>query len=153
MPDRSRSLPPPVYSVDLTVGEDDLDDLGHVNNARYMVFLERSRTGWYEAAGLFAACQAAHERAGNASKVDTVVVNIDLDFLNECRLGEPLRVNTAPIRLGRKSFAVRQTIEKPGGDLAADAVVTSVVMDLETRRTIVLPTELVPLFPPTEDRT
>ena len=148
MPDRGTPRPAPAHSIPLTVGEADLDDLGHVNNARYLVFLERSRTGWYEAAGLFATCQDAHARAGGRGRADTVVVNIDIDFLSECRLGEALAVDTAPIRLGGKSFVVRQAIVKADGALAADAVVTSVVMDLETRETIVLPRELARLFPP-----
>ena len=114
--------------------------MGHVNNARYFEFFEAGRTTWYEEGGLMAACRdAGHDHA------DTVVVNVNCDFLRECRLGERLIVKTWPQRMGRKSFAVFQRLMKEDGEISAEAVVTSVVMDLDTRLAIPLPDAVSPL--------
>ena len=125
----------------LTVEEAHLDSLNHVNNARFFEFFEAGRMAWYHEVGLIAQCrQSVHPRC------DTVVVNVTCDFLNECYLGENLVVQTRPDRVGRKSFAVTQRLLKPEGIVAAEAVVTSVVMDLNARRAIVLPTSVLALF-------
>ncbi len=128
--------------VEMIVTESDLDELGHVNNARYLNFLEAARMDWYAKVDLIKSIEARH----HASGFDTVVVNINIDFNRECLLGERLVVETRPERLGRKSLALRQAIKKPSGDLAAEAVVTSVVMDLQSRTAVVLPENLTAFF-------
>ena len=127
---------------EIVVSEADLDQLGHVNNARYLNFLESGRMDWYYKIGLFEKVEASRL----ASEFDTVVVNINIDFKRECRLGERLVVVTAPARLGRKSLAVRQEIRMDSGELAAEAVVTSVMMDLQSRTALVLPADLAGVF-------
>ena len=129
--------------VELVVSESDLDELGHVNNARYLNFLEDGRMDWYAKVGLFKRVAALHDAL---AEYNTVVVNINIDFSRECNLGERLLIETGPERLGRKSLALRQTIRKPLGDLAAEAVVTSVVINVETRNAVVLPDDLSTLF-------
>ena len=129
----------------LEVLESHLDELGHVNNAKYFEFFEAGRTTWYDVGGLLRACRAAgHQNA------DTVVVNVNCDFLAECRLGERLTVLTWPQRMGTKSFAVLQRLMKADGAISAEAVVTSVGMDLDTRVAIALPSGVSGLFPPRE---
>jgi len=75
-------------------------------------------------------------------------VNVNCDFLAECRLGEQLNVLTWPKRVGTKSFAVFQRLMKADGAISAEAVVTSVVMDLDNRLAIALPEAVYGLFPP-----
>ena len=130
------------HRYEVTVSEADLDELGHVNNARYLDYLERGRTTWYDEAALVALCAGDTARA----HFGTVVVNINIDFKAECHAGEALSVVSAPIRAGAKSFVVGQRIEKADGTLAADAQVTSVVMDLRTRRAVPLTPAALDLF-------
>lgn len=127
---------------EVIVTASDLDELGHVNNARYLNFLEAGRMDWYAKVGLIEGVEAAQ----GASGFDTVVVNINIDFTRECLLGERLLIETKTSRLGRKSLALHQVIKKPSGDLAASAVVTSVVMDLQSRTSVVLPDHLATFF-------
>lgn len=134
------STPPHEHAVEVTHAH--LDELGHLNNARYFEFFEAGRTTWYADAGLIAACRSADH-----PHRDTAVVNINCDFLRECRLGERLTVATWPRRLGNKSFAVFQRLLKENGETAAEALVTSVVMDLDTREAVPLPAALAALFP------
>ena len=127
----------------LVVAEKDLDELGHVNNARYFDFLESARMDWYAKVELFETV----ERLEGSPEFGTVVVNINIDFRRECLLDEALNIVTSAHRMGSKSLALRQIMYKPDGALAADAVVTSVVMDLRSRSTVALPESLRPLFP------
>ena len=130
-----------IHQFPLVVEESHLDALNHVNNARFFEFFEAGRMAWYYEVGLIDRCrESVHPRC------DTVVVNVNCDFLSECYLGEELTVQTVPERVGRKSFAVSQTLLKQTGAVAAKAVVTSVVMDLDVRRAIVLPQSVPPLF-------
>ena len=118
----------------VTVVATDLDELGHVNNARYLDYLERGRTTWYAEQGLVEACAGA-----SAVPLGTVVVNVNIDFRSECASGDQLTICTEAERVGTKSFTVRQRINKATGELAAEASVTSVVMDLHVRTAIELP--------------
>ena len=124
------------------VRQDDLDNLGHVNNARYLDYLERGRTAWYDESELVERC---HSGAGGAP-LGTVVVNVNIDFRDECVIDDELIVVTRPARVGTKSFAVSQTIEKVSGSVAAEASVTSVVMNLADRVAITLPSAVKQLF-------
>lgn len=126
----------------VTVVAADLDELGHVNNARYLDYLERGRTAWYEQRALIAL--SANGRA--PSELGTVVVNINIDFRAECRSGEQLQIVTRPARAGSKSFVVVQHIEKADGTLAAEAQVTSVLMDMSTRKAVALSPAVKALF-------
>ena len=126
----------------LEVVPSDLDELDHVNNARYLDYFERGRTTWYDEASLVALCVGETER----SKFGTVVVNVNIDFRAECHSGEQLHVVTQPARAGNKSFVVSQRIQKEDGALAAEAEVTSVVMDLRTRAAVVLNASVRALF-------
>lgn len=134
-----------MHTYPLTVVADDLDNLGHVNNARYLDYLERGRTQWYDDAELVERCAEAEQISRGT--LGTVVVNVNIDFRAECTTGDVLEVRTLPARVGSKSLAVRQQIVKDNGELAAEATVTSVVMNLGTRKSVALPESVRALFP------
>lgn len=112
--------------VEIEVSKDDIDELGHVNNARFLNFFERGRMDWYNSVGLFSA-------PSTAGRLGTVVVSITVNFRRECFDGDRLKVLTVPRSRGNRSFVLHQEIRKPSGELVADADVTSVVMDLDAR--------------------
>jgi acyl-CoA thioester hydrolase/thioesterase-3 len=113
----------------------EIDSNGHVNNAKYVEYLEWGREDWYERNGL------PNDRLFALGAV-TVTVNIDLNFRRECRQGEALVVTTRPQRLGRSSFAFRQEIHNHERALVADAVVTLVTIDPATRKSRSVPEKL-----------
>ena len=57
------------------------------------------------------------------------------------------QVGARPQRRGRTSFALAQRVEKDGGEVAADAVVTLVTVDPATGRCRPLPEDFARLFP------
>jgi YbgC/YbaW family acyl-CoA thioester hydrolase len=118
----------------------EIDVNGHVNNARYVEYLEWGREEWYERHGFLC------DRLAALGAV-TVVVNVNLNLRQPCHQGERLRIVTWALRRGRTSFALGQRIEKADGTAAGDAVVTLVTIDPRTRQARPLPEEFARLFP------
>jgi YbgC/YbaW family acyl-CoA thioester hydrolase len=118
----------------------EIDVNGHLNNARYVEYLEWGREEWYDRQGF------PYDRLLALGAI-TVVVNLNLNFRQPCRQGDRLRVVTWPQRRGRTSFAFGQRIEREDGAAAADAVVTLVTIDPQTRRPRTLPEGFAALFP------
>jgi YbgC/YbaW family acyl-CoA thioester hydrolase len=127
-------------TLETVVRSTEIDVNGHVNNARYVEYLEWGREEWYESHGF------AYDRLRALGAV-TVVANINLNLRRACHQGDRLRIVTRPERRGRTSFALAQRIEKEDGAVAADAVVTLVTVDPATRRPCPLPEEFARLFP------
>jgi thioesterase-3 len=121
-----------INELELEVSAAEIDGLGHVNNARFLEYLERGRVGWYNQCGLF-------DEASPDPRLGTVVVNINVNFRLECFQGERLRVITRPRSKGKKSYLIYQEIRNANDRLVADAEVSSVVMDLDTRQTVAIP--------------
>ena len=76
----------------------------------------------------------------------TVVVNIDVNYRRECFAGARLTVVTKPQARGRKSYVLHQEIFDDDGACVCDANVTSVIMDMSTRKTAPLPASLAEQF-------
>ncbi|OCT15911.1 thioesterase [Paenibacillus pectinilyticus] len=110
----------------IIVRSTEIDVNGHVNNAKYLEYLEWGREEWYEA------CALSYETFG-ALGIQTVTVNINVNYKKECKQGEHLTVSCRPERIGRSSYVLQQEIRNEQGDLCADALVTSVTMDSTTR--------------------
>jgi YbgC/YbaW family acyl-CoA thioester hydrolase len=117
----------------------EIDVNGHVNNAKYVEYLEWGREEWYDRHGF------TYERLRALGAV-TVVVNINLNLRRPCRQGDVLRIVTGPERRGRSSFVLSQRIEKDG-EVVADALVTLVTVDPTTGRSRRLPEDFAALFP------
>jgi YbgC/YbaW family acyl-CoA thioester hydrolase len=118
----------------------ELDVNGHVNNARYVEYLEWGREEWYDRQGL------TYARLQELGAV-TVVVRLELNLRRPCHQGDRLKIVTWPERRGRTSFVLAQRIEKEDGEVAAETLVTLVTVDPESRRPRPLPEELGRLFP------
>ncbi|RAR45237.1 thioesterase family protein [Paenibacillus sp. MDMC362] len=127
-------------SLDIVVRPTEIDVNGHVNNAKYLEYLEWGREEWYEAGNLQ---YDLLKRLG----VQTVTVNININYRKECAQGERLTIVTEPHAVGRTSYVLIQTIYNEQGELCADAAVTSVAMDVHTRKSRPVPEELRQLFP------
>ena len=119
----------------------EVDVNGHVNNAKYVEYLEWGREEWYEAHGF------PYARLLELGAI-TVVVNLNLNLRQPCHQGDRLRIVTWPERRGRTSFALAQRVEREDGTVAADAVATLVTVDPGTGRPRPLPEEFARLFPP-----
>ncbi|OLO37027.1 hypothetical protein BTR23_14920 [Alkalihalophilus pseudofirmus] len=115
----------------------DIDVLGHVNNSVYVSYLEKGRMDWYEKAGfIFNVNQT----------IGTVVIRLDILYLKEVRLGDSLKVITSPIRLGNKSYVMKQNIFNQRDEHVSEATVTSVMFDTVTRKSVKVTNEIARCF-------
>ncbi|GGD48675.1 acyl-CoA thioesterase [Paenibacillus nasutitermitis] len=124
----------------IMVRSTEIDVNGHVNNAKYLEYLEWGREEWYEQAGL---PYDEFLRLG----IQTVTVNININYRKECRQNDRLQVITVPERAGRTSYVLSQHICSEEDGVRADALITCVTMDASTRKSRELPPELRRLFP------
>nr|WP_240979106.1 thioesterase family protein [Longimicrobium terrae] len=121
--------------MDIEVRSTELDALGHVNNAKYMEYLEWGRFEWVKANGI------PLDFFGK-SRLSTVLVNVNINFRHEANLGDRLSVRTWLAEMGRSSFRIGQEIVNQRGERITDATVTSVMFDTTTRSSVYIPDEI-----------
>jgi thioesterase III len=125
--------------LEIVVRCTEIDVNGHVNYAKFVEYLEWGREEWYDRHGF------AYDRLKVLGAI-TVVVNINLNFRQPCHQGDRLRIITRPRRRGHTSFELAQRIDRADGTEVADAVVTLVTVDPDTRRARPVPEEFAQLF-------
>ncbi|WP_075180480.1 thioesterase family protein [Pantoea sp. 1.19] len=112
-----------------------LDVYQHVNNARYLEFLEEARWAWLERLESFAWMQA--------NRLAFVVVNININYRRPAMLGDTLSITSRLVELKGKSGVLSQTIVLAGTQEAvADALLTFACVDLKTQKAVPLEGEL-----------
>lgn len=104
-----------------------LDVYQHVNNARYLEFLEEARWEWLERLPSFDWLKKNH--------LAFVVVNININYRRPAVMGDVLNIHSSLIQLGGKSGVIGQTVTlAPRGEAIADATLTFVCIDLRTQK-------------------
>ncbi len=117
-----------------------VDHFNHVNNARYLEFLEEGRWDYSERNGLI---DAFHERG-----ITHVTVNININYRRSAVVGQTLKIETGIVGKSTKSFTMGQKIFLQGSEkLIADAEVTSVLLDIHTAKTLPINTATVDFWP------
>src|SRR5262249_22071792 len=81
-----------------------------------------------------------------APGLGTVVVNININYHKEARLGQHLTVSTAPVRKGRTSVVLKHVILNADEELVADAEVVDVDIDLQSHKATPLLDALAKMF-------
>ena len=113
-----------------------LDVYQHVNNARYLEFLEEARWEWLEQLDAF------HWLMEN--KLAFVVVNININYRRPALLGHVLGINSRLLQLNGKSGVIGQEVTlQEDGSAIADATLTFVCIDLKTQKALPLEGELL----------
>lgn len=123
------------HRFDLIVRSTDIDVIGHVNNAKYLEYMEWARFDWIWKQGF---TLEELKRRGFMP----VVVNISINYRKELRMLEEVQVRTTVVKMGTKSFVIRHELYNQQDELVADGDVTMVMIDAKTRRSIALPEEL-----------
>jgi thioesterase-3 len=121
-----------------------IDYYGHVNNARYLEFLEEGRWAFFEQKNAF--------RGWRRKGIVFLVVNININYRNAASLGEILEIHTAISRLGERSGIIHQEVLLKGTDsIIVDADVTFVIADSTTKKALPLEGEMRTAFEMTMD--
>ncbi|USG64838.1 acyl-CoA thioesterase [Brevibacillus ruminantium] len=124
-----------LHVFDLVVRSTDIDFIGHVNNAKYLEYMEWARFDWICQKGL---TLDELQRRG----LLPVVVNLNINYRKELRMLERVQVRTRVLTVGEKSYVIRHEMYTAEEKLAADADVTMVMIDGRTRRAVPLPEDL-----------
>ena len=98
------------------------DSFAHVNNARYLEFLEEDRWQLLE----------QHMDLGDflASGFMLFVVNINISYISQARINDLVIVRSGLGRIGNKSMVIEQEVfNQTTGQICASALVTFVVTD------------------------
>lgn len=79
----------------------DIDILGHLNNAVYLQFLDLAKAAYFRdvLAEMF-----------DFNAIELVIVHIDIDFYSPSFIDTPLQVLTAVTRIGDRSLTVEQRV-------------------------------------------
>src|SRR3954464_807003 len=97
--------------------------MGHVNNAVYSTYLEQARIGVLGGLDPF------------------ILARVEIDFRDELRAGEEVKVLTRCARVGTKSFDLEHELHADGR-LVAEAKSVLVGYDYEAARSVPLSDEL-----------
>jgi thioesterase-3 len=111
-----------------------VDELGHLNHVYALQILEYARDDWYAEAGLWEG-----RRWSRDENLATLVLNVNYNYRLECFLDEELKIITAPVDRGSKSFILAQQIVSPDGRVAIDGTTTSLIMDMKSHLTLPVP--------------
>jgi len=98
----------------------ELDSMGHVNNAVYLTYLEQARLAWFGPVA-----------EGEAMQLDDVILaRTEIDFRSPIVHGETVSIGVRPSRLGTKSFELEYEL-RVGDRLVAEAKSVIVGFDYE----------------------
>jgi thioesterase-3 len=119
------------HSTTISVRGYHLDVYGHVNNARYLEFLEEARWRFFAEKGII--------KQITGDLLAMVVVNININYRRAAMIHEELEITTAVTRVGNKSFIINQVISLLStGDVIADTDGTYVFFDHTIGKSIVI---------------
>ncbi|HEU0196739.1 MAG TPA: thioesterase family protein [Nevskiaceae bacterium] len=91
------------WALRLAIRWDDMDSLGHVNNARYMTYAESARLAYFEP--LLGEDPRTHNVGGGL-----ILANINCDFLQQLHYPADIDIGTRVSHIGRSSMTMEQTV-------------------------------------------
>lgn len=125
-----------IHSTIITVRGYHLDLYRHVNNARYLEFLEEARWGFMEQSNMM--------HVFDGSKLGLAVVNININYRRGAYNNEVLDIRTRFKKIGSRSAVMEQVIYLKDTDtVIADALITFVVIDIKTSKAVALEGEVL----------
>lgn len=118
-----------IHAFELVIQEFHLDTFGHINNATYLQLFEQAR--WDLITGNGYGMTAIHK-----TKKGPVILEVNLKFQKEIRLREKVKITTELIDYSGKVGHLRQRILNSKEEIAAEALFTFGLFDLENRKLI-----------------
>jgi thioesterase-3 len=123
------------HSIEIKVRGYHLDLFRHVNNARYLEFLEEARWSFLEGANNLDLLEKQNYAFA--------VVNININYRRPAYMGEMLRIATTMKSIGARSCVMHQLVTLKDTDtVVADADVTFVIVDTQAEKAVLLDGEL-----------
>lgn len=124
------------FEMRAVIGSSDCDVLGHMNVSRYFALCNQAGFAMQTAIGW----PPGEENSGR--RYSFAVVHSESDFLAEVHEGQALIVQTGIAEIGNKTADFENRIARDDGTPAFRSVWKSVLMDLDTRRAVLIPDDL-----------
>jgi YbgC/YbaW family acyl-CoA thioester hydrolase len=112
----------------------DLDPQGHVNNAKFLTYMEQGRVFYFKQLKLW--------EGGSFLNFGIILADVQITFRKAIQFGDPIRVGVRISRLGNKSMTSEYRIEdsRDGSEFASGSSVL-VAYDYQNKRTVPIPEE------------
>lgn len=124
------------HSVTIPVRFMDIDALQHVNNARYLNFLEEARIAYsQELLGIF----------NSIKELNVLVARVEIDYFRPILYGQQMKIYTRIAKMGSKSFVFDCAVTANDGNqefIAAQANQIMVMFDVKEQKSISITNEL-----------
>jgi thioesterase III len=127
--------------LEISVRSTEMDVNGHVNNAKFLEYLEWGRENWYESQGLD---YQTLKKAG----IVTVVVHVSADYKREAIQNDKLSIHSWLHRVGNTSFTMKQNIWNQRQETVLSAEFVIVTVHPDTRLPVRVPELLRQLIAP-----
>ncbi|MGB8253221.1 MAG: thioesterase family protein [Anaerolineaceae bacterium] len=106
----------------------DIDAQGHVNNAKYVTYIEFARFGYITKAGLW--------DGESFMDLGFIVADVHVSYLAPIKLGQEIKVGVKVSRIGNKSLTfIYQVEDSKSGLIMATADTVMVSFDYKTHTT------------------
>ncbi|MBN3859447.1 YbgC/FadM family acyl-CoA thioesterase [Neisseriaceae bacterium PsAf] len=116
-----------IFKTPIKVRGFHLDLYRHVNNARYLEFLEEARWDMTDSADVMRDLHRKH--------LGFVIVNININYRSPAVLGDELEVQSTIKEFNEKKGIIEQVIiNTKNNKVVVDAEVTYVILDLQTQK-------------------
>ena len=110
----------------------DLDPQGHVNNAKFLTYMEQGRVFYFKQLKLW--------EGGSFLNFGIILADVQITFRKIIQFGDPVRVGVRTSHIGNKSMTTEYRIED-GRDSSEFATGTSVLVayDYKNKRSVTIP--------------
>lgn len=123
------------HVLELRVRGYHLDLYQHVNNARYLEFLEEARWAYFE--------QESDLEAWLKKQITFAIVNININYRSAAKMNDLLEIHSEMASVGHRSAVMKQIIYLQGTDtVVADADIVFVIVDHKTQRAMPIEGEI-----------
>lgn len=121
------------HQTPIQIRYNDMDTLGHVNNAVYFTYFELARVRFFREMGIW---------EGERSAYGVIMAKATIDYKRPITLDdESVTVWTRCSRLGSKSFDLDQVLVRRDGAVATTALTVGVAYDYRTNASVTIPNE------------
>jgi acyl-CoA thioester hydrolase len=112
----------------------DLDPQGHLNNAKYLTYIEQARINYL--------CHLELWDGGSFMDIGIILADAQITFRASIQFGQPVNVGVRISRMGNKSLTMEYTLaHRDNGEIFATARTIQVAYDYYLGKTITIPDE------------
>jgi acyl-CoA thioester hydrolase len=119
------------FSMPLILRWSDIDELRHVNNAKYLTFFEEARIQYNHAVGNW-----------NWTTEGFLIASANINFRKPLFLRDEPTIFARVSKIGNKSFDMEYHIYNKNGELCAEGMTVQVAINLQTSTPIPVPEKI-----------